>query len=440
MYMNMSYDLCDVFNGFTLDSLSQMSTLKIKHEVSSFSGKNYYIVNYDKTKMTHDLFQTVGLARSIILNSDGKIVCFSPPKSIHIQNFLNKYPELGICGGAGITPSIKNLSDVNCAEIISGECNECTNPCEIIAEEIVEGTMINLFWDGEAWEMATKKSVGANSSFYKGVNGINGITGVNKSFRMMFDEAGLDMSILNKNICYSFVLQHPNHKIVVQYLHPTLTLVQAYSIDSDSKQVRSVYHDACRDLLLSEQNTQVQVPKTYNGSIGGGIGGGRNTTYLSLIETFASEKTPYYVLGIMFLHLKTGERTKVRNPVYEKVKNMSGSNTKLQYQYLSLRKDGRLAEYLKCFPENKSIFLGFRDQLHLYTKTLHENYISCYIKKERPLGDFPPQFRNNMFHLHKLYIDNLREKKQHISKMIVVDYMNALDPSIITNVLNFVLK
>jgi len=32
-------------------------------------------------------------------------------------------------------------------------------------EEYVEGTMIQLFWTGENWELATRSSVGGNVSF-----------------------------------------------------------------------------------------------------------------------------------------------------------------------------------------------------------------------------------------------------------------------------------
>jgi hypothetical protein len=398
----MSYSF-SLLKDFSLDALKEMDTLKVSSVVSTFSNKKYFMVNYDKKKLTPDLFSSVGLARSIIFDETGKLLCFSPPKSYHATDFIKMHPDLGTCDG---------VHDEN----------------TLVAEEFIEGTMMNLFWDGESWEISTKKNIGATSSFYKGVSGKK------KTFRTMFMEAvqeiGLDMNHLEKKNCYSFVLQHPDNRIVVQHLRPSLTLVDAYFIDLENKKISSIFHDVSREMLLSGQN--IQVPRTYNM--------GSKATYTDLIETFASMNTPYYILGVVFLHLKSGKRTKIRNPVYEEVKNTNGLDKKIQYQYLFLRKEGKLKDYLSYFPENKNLFSMFRDQIHLYTSTLYQNYISCYIKKEKSLGEFPPQYRKHMFQLHKIYIETLREKKQHVSKMVVVDYINGLHPSVLMYFLNYVSK
>ena len=395
----MSFDL---LNGFSLDALKEMPVLKVKPVISSFSNKKYYIVNYDKKKLTPDLYSSVGVARSIILNESGNIVCFSPPKAMRTIDFIKMYPDLNASFGEG-------------------------KKKEIITEEFVEGTMINLFWDGDAWEMATKQNVGVNSAFYKGPKGDK------KTFRTMFMDTGIDLNQLDKSICYSFVLQHPNNRIVVQYIQPMLTLVDAYSIDVEKKQVRSIFYgngngngNVCNDVA---QPLFCKFPIRYD-----------NTSYTDLITTFASMNTPYYITGVVFRNIRTGERTKVRNPVYEEVKNLRGEHVKSQYQYLCLRQEGKIAEYLKYFPEKKSDFSQFRDKMHMYTISLYENYISCYIKKEKMLGEFPPHFRKHMFELHRMYMETLREKKQHISKMVVVDYMNLLHPSIVMHTLNYVVK
>ena len=86
--------------------------------------------------------------------------------------------------------------------------------------------MINVFWDSNiglsgAWEISTRNTVGAESSFYKSPN--------SKTFRTMFLEAAinnnLDLDSLNKNFCYSFVLQHPENRIVVPFKAPQLYLI-----------------------------------------------------------------------------------------------------------------------------------------------------------------------------------------------------------------------
>jgi hypothetical protein len=147
--------------------------------------------------------------------------------------------------------------------------------------------------------------------------------------------------------------------------------------------------------------------------------------------------TSYDIVGVMIHNTETGERTKIRNPVYEQVRNLRGNQPKLQYQYLCLRKEGKVKDFLKFYPENKSEFSTFRDQVHLFTNTLYSNYVSCYIKKEKPLMEFAQQYRTHMFNIHQIYMKDLREKKLYINNTVVQKYVNELHPSLLMYSLNF---
>jgi hypothetical protein len=136
----------------------------------------------------------------------------------------------------------------------------------------------------------------------------------------------------------------------------------------------------------------------------------------------------------------SGERTKIRNPVYEQVRQLRGNQPKLQYQYLSLRNEGKVAEFLKYFNENKREFSEFRDQVHLFTNTLFSNYHACYVKKEKPLIEYSEQYRTHMFNLHRKYLDELREEKQFITNRIVKKYVNEMHPSLLMYSLNYSLR
>jgi hypothetical protein len=300
----------------------------------------------------------------------------------------------------------------------------------LVAQEFVEGTMINVFWDPNigltgGWEISTRNTVGATSSFFKGSH--------HKSFRDMFLEASSEenllLSQLNKNFCYSFVLQHPSNRIVVPFSKPALYLVAMYSISIFEG---SIY---CQSIPLTDFKNfdwglaTVKFPQVYEWS-----------TYSQLIETYASMNTSYDVVGVVVYNNETGERMKVRNPVYEQVRHLRGNQPKLQYQYLCLRKEGKVADFLKFYPENKKEFSTFRDQIHLFTNTLFSNYISCYIKKEKPLLEFSEQYRTHMFNIHKIYTDELREKKLFVNNTVVIKYVNNLHPSLLMYCLNFQMR
>jgi hypothetical protein len=90
--------------------------------------------------------------------------------------------------------------------------------------------------------------------------------------------------------------------------------------------------------------------------------------------------------------------------------------------------------------ESKKDFSSFRDQVHLFTDTLFTNYVSCYIKKEKPLKDFSDQFRTHMFNIHQKYLNELREKKHFVTNTVVIKYVNELHPSLLMYCLNFQMR
>ena len=351
---------------------------------------NYIVIKYNKNVLSKFHTNSYGLLRSVILDND-RVCCFSPPKSTSSDSFISQYP---------ISNSQKDA--------------------HIVAEEFVEGTMINVFYShsNNQWEIATKSNVGGNTSFYKN----------SKTFREMFEEActacHLSIDTLNRTFCYSFVLQHPANRIVVPFNKPQLYLTDVYSIVQDSSDV--LVYPVSPHKIYDWSMTGVMFPKTYE-----------FTSYSELIETYASPNTPYNIMGVVLRNTETLERCKIRNPIYEEVRHLKGNQSKLQYQYLYLRHTGKIPEFLKYYPENKGDFSKYRDHVHMFTITLYQNYISCYIKKERPLKEFGAQYRTHMYKLHQHYINDLRERNLYITSGEVIRYVNSLHPSLLMYCLNY---
>jgi hypothetical protein len=396
------YNLSNIpgFNNLIHNNNEESKILKLnKVECRTSNNARYIVIRYDKDVLMYDLITTYGLCRSIIVNNQNKVVSFAPPKSISSDKF------------------IKNNNE---------------NADGIVAEEFVEGTMINVFWDPSiglsgGWEIATRNTPGATSSFFKGVS--------KKTFRDMFleaaEQAHLLFNMLNPMYCYSFVVQHPDNRIVVPFKKPKLYLVGIYSIEEINNNIVVKSFDP-RELVkesFEANNVSVEFPEVY-----------KFTSYSELIEKYASMNTSYNIVGVVLHNRITGERTKIRNPVYEQVRNLRGNQPKLQYQYLCLRREGRVSEFLKFYPENKRYLSEFRDQIHLFTNTLFDNYKACYIRKEKPLKDFSEQYRTHMFHIHQMYLNDLRENKQFVTSTIVQKYVNEMQPSLLMYCLNFQMR
>jgi len=355
-------------------------------QYSTKANEDFSILRYKKDFLSVDLLSTYGLLRSVIL-SNNRIVCFSPPKSLSGEQFMKNYP---------------------------------TKTPNLVAEEFVEGTMINVFYNG-SWQISTRNTVGAEVKFYQSAT---------KSFYQLFCEAcsfnNFNIQTLNPDFCYSFVLQHPDNRIVVPFNSPQLFLIAVYQIDQHPDSIRIIEQNLNTVKTYGLWHTTgVKFPEIYE-----------FTTYTELIERFASPNTPYDVLGVVVKNIETGERTKFRNPIYEEVRHLRGNQPKLQYQYLSLRHSGKLPEFLKFYPETKVEMSKFRDQVHMFTNTLHQNYISCYVRKEKPLREYSDQYRTHMFKLHEQFINDLRPNNLSVTNTVVIKYVNSLHPSLLMYCLN----
>jgi hypothetical protein len=428
----------DISKLYTCDNKEEreqlLSSLRLREKKWMFNDKKYTIVRYDKTVMPHELYETAGVFRSVIYNEKGDVCVFSPPKSIPIEKFTERYSSV---------------------------------PKSVIAEEFIEGTMVNVFWDGTQWEMATRSSVGGKVSFFTTANTLR--PEYNQTFRYMFIDAIASIQLKHqqpnpeptgdafrniidelfdnknteffkcleqvpKNVCFSFVLQHPQNRIVVPLTEPKLYLVAVYEIvneqqDTYVRRVSRVSVEQYKSLLP----VGICYPEKYEFE-----------TFDELREKYAGMMTDYSIQGVMLTHRDTGVRSKMRNPNYEKVRFLRGNQPKLQYRYLMLRQKQSVGEYLKYYPEHKHEFSYYRKMIHQFTRNLHQCYLQCYVFKQKPLKDFPFEFKTHMYALHQHYTTQLVNQPQYQDRRItlhhVVDYVNHLHPSKLMHSMNYPMK
>jgi len=122
------------------------------------TGLSYKVLKYDDSYVC-DNDEKLGKYRSLVLSEpEGKLVCYTPPKTITPELFKERYS---------------------------------THSSDILTNELVEGTLISLFWDDRinGWEIATKGSVGGNYWFYRMKYPTLDEAGAQKTFRRMFLDA-----------------------------------------------------------------------------------------------------------------------------------------------------------------------------------------------------------------------------------------------------------
>ena len=377
----------------------------------------YSIIKYDKQAFvfTHDEYETIGLLRSVVVDEEGHIVSYSPPKSLYISEKREKM--------------------FNENNIMTPPSDTTTN--EWYAEEFVEGTMINLFYSQKykMWEIATKSTVGGNVVFYSPKNPMDVMEIRDKdTFRNMFfdtcNNIGFKYDQLPREFMYSFVLQHPKNRIVLPINDATIYIIGVYSINNDTLDVMQLSTTGFVEKYGGGSGVILKPKQLF----------AEEYSISGFKKEYASMNSSYNMMGVIFCNMITGERMKIRNPTYEMVKNMKGVEQKLQLQYLSLRHGGRVGDYLKTYPEYKSNFAIFRNQLHGFTRSLHQNYMDCYVFKKRKFEEFPQQYKKYMFGLHKKYLEELRENKGSVTFQYVVEFVNTQNPMALSYSLNYAVR
>ena len=359
-----------------------------EHELKFIDNydSNLVLIKYKKEKLNDDNYNTLGRFRSLVYDKkQNRVISYFPPKSqksIHLYN----------------NETMKYDSEYD-------------------FEEFFEGTMISLFWYDiiDDWEITTRSNIGARCSFKP--NGTN--------FRTLFLETlnnmKIELSDFDKELCYTFVLQHNKNRIVTPINENRVILVDMFMCGVENKiykWTREDFYKCYKEKIKNSEN--IIVPETWK------------LDYKFVLNNL--QKAPYQFMG--YIHHNNKERIKLRNENYEYVRHLKGNNPKIQYRYYNLRNNNLVKDYLRYFPEHKKEFADFRNKLHKYTRQLFQCYISCYIKKEKPLKEYDYKFKTHMYYLHEKYKSELKNKGFHINMNEVINYINSLEPPRLMHVIN----
>ncbi len=384
MNSTIAFDTVD----FDAEKITKVSYSRKSQHSGKENNPNYCILKY-KTCDPDDA--ETSLYRSLILDETGeKVLAIAPPNGLTLENFKEKY---------------SNIQDEN-----------------ITITEIIEGTMINLFYDSdnEQWEIATRGAVGGDYWYYRLNYNIPDVKQL--TFRQMFLEAlgdtassdlndNLYLSELPRDHCYSFVLQHPNNHIVYPVQKATVYLVSVYKTNND-KTVQYIPLPSVMQWGIM-QNSQC-------GILFPNITKNDNVSY----ESLATLDTQ---TGLMVVNNLTGDRTSIVNTEYERLKCLRGNNPNIQYDYFERKQNNTMTDYLIAFPQYKDIFDMFEYQYNVFLDTVHAAYMSYYVMKQGKIVRIP---KNIFTHIYKLHNDIYLKSDKHITitREVVGDYFEKMTP------------
>jgi hypothetical protein len=239
-----------------------------------------------------------------------------------------------------------------------------------VVEDFVDGVMINLFWSRTGWRFATRTKMDALNTFYS-----------RKPFALLFLEAaaamGLNIISLDQKYTYSFVLQHPEERIVVAppYGSPRLFLVET--------------RDSNLDVCETSPQYASLMPKRHT------------------LATLGDVKDRVEALGFRFgaqwkgLMIKAnGARYGLTSAQYDAALALRGNVAKLPFVWLERFAEKKLNQYLALYPEEANSATAVVEAFKVCTQEAYDLYQQIYKRRAFPLGQAPQKYRKLLWDIH----------------------------------------
>ena len=407
---------------YKLKDIIKSNKENLHQNITTFNNENYIVMKYDKEYIDATNWNSLGLIRSIIIKDD-KLLCFSPPKSI-----LGSFNKIKI-----------HLDD-----------------SRHTFEEFIDGTMINIFWDNE-WIISTRSIVGANNRFFT-----SGFHSTQETFNWMFTDTLYQKETskdINKNtetntekttnksnnprytdwkqsdfykhlqqqdksMCFSFVMQHPNNRIVIPISESNIYLVAVYKIIDNAEMI---VNTLCVNNTVGTFPDYVKVSKKYSYNEG-----------VSIINDI-NNKYGFKYKGIIIVDNEIGSRGKIINPEYNRIKQLKNNQANLKIQYYDLVKRAQINYYLKYFPEYNQYFDKYTVQYETFLDNMF-NIINNINKYHTNNTNQTNQINNNLQH----HIKKIKTRHYHvnnpplqeISRDYIKSYFKSLPSHVMYSIVN----
>jgi hypothetical protein len=278
-------------------------------------------------------------------------------------------------------------------------------------EEFVEGVMVNGFvTESPDMNWATRSTLGATTGFYG-----------TKTFAEMVKDAEAvrhwgrgDLAGTLRYSKYtfgSFVLQHPEHRVVQKIDTPTLYLIHLGRVDEDG---RITIADSPADWHESLREWAV---KSYWSLADGETAAQRLD---SMIHTADSTWQ-----GLVFRG-SGGQRWRVRSLSYKILRELRGKESRIEERFTRLRAQGMVRLYTQNWPEEQQAFWELEKRLRGLTSKIYTEYCAVHKEKSKVFLDVPIPLRSTVYHLHGIYLNSLRPKNLTLKMPVVIQFVNNL--------------
>ena len=285
------------------------------------------------------------------------------------------------------------------------------SPAAYDIQEFVEGVMVNGYCtENPDMNWASRSSLGAKTGFYS-----------TKSFAEMAEEAirmrmygkgDLSGTLRYKGWSFaSFVLQHPEHRVVQKIEKPSLNLIHLGRIDSDGTVVIA---DSPLDWPEALQSWAV---KSYEALT-------PTDSPVRRMEQLSQTADSTWQ-GLVFRG-SNGERWRLRSLSYKILRELRGKESRIEDRFCRLRLQNMVRFYSNTWTEESAKFFELEKRFRALTVKIYTEYCAVHKEKSKVFLDVAVPLRTPIYVLHGIYLNNLRPNNMTLKMSSVIQYMNNL--------------
>lgn len=265
----------------------------------------------------------------------------------------------------------------NC--MLEGNTYNCDNFEELdyTVEHYTEGSLIRVYWYNNMWNVGSSRKINAAFSHW----------GNEMSLKELFYEAmrieNIDLNILDKNYCYSYILQHPKLKICMDSSNIFCMMINKVNLETfEETRTTENYkiEKSITDLVLGAD----RIDKNY------------------------------------FVFLENGIRIKMISDEYKEVQKLLGNHPSIKWAYLESIQNGTDNLLRQHFRSSSDIFDMVDKRIHDNAGMIHLAYMTKYVKKENV--DVYHKHERSLVQLHAIY----RKYREPITYDKVMDLLLQL--------------
>jgi hypothetical protein len=292
---------------------------------------------------------------------------------------------------------------------------------DVTVEDFVDGVMMNAWVSNGVLQIATRTRIGGDNTFYS-----------QKTFRKLFEEClattslktmdglrdsleGLRTDVNGTSAFASFVIQHPEHRVVAKVPSPNLYVVHTGYVSS-----AGVVQISERKIHWPQDLARLSV---Y------GYMGRRFTNAAEVDDLLlcTAAQHGWRWQGLVFKD-GTGARWRIRTPTYSVLRELRGPESTSLERFFRLRAGRQVSEYLKHYGEERQLFWKYEHALRSSTEDVLKAYTDVHKSHARAFKDLPEAIRPAVFLLHAKWREELRPKGFSVRLQNAIEIVNGLRP------------